>query len=112
MTDRRYGPHYIEVDAIPAGATINVRNLMRDLLHQIATEEGLLDDLYAYANALETGVRPDPHKPEPQRLDKLLDRLDTRAFLYGAEVGRAAQQLADIAKPKPLPQPRQGGAAA
>ena len=111
MNDRRYGPHYIEVDAIPTGATINFRNLVRDLLHQVATEDGLLDELYAYAEAVETGARPDPHQPEPARLERLLDRLDTRAFLYGAEVGRAAQQLADIAKPKPLPTQRDGRAA-
>lgn len=103
MSEPTYGPHRIKVRAIPAGATLDVRALVSDLLHEIATGP-LLDDLYAYAEAMENGSRPDPHEPEPARLEKLLDRLDCRAFVYGTEVGRLAQQLGDIARPKPLPQ--------
>jgi hypothetical protein len=91
------------VRAIPTGAVLDVRALVSDLLHDIATTDGLLDDLCAYAEAVETGTRPDPHRPEPLRLEHLLDRLDTRVHLYGGEVAAVAGRLADIARPKPLP---------
>lgn len=102
MPEPTYGPHRITARAIPAGATLDVRALVADVLHEIATGP-LLDDLCAYAEALETGSRPDPHEPEPLRLERLLDALDCRAYLYGGEVGQLSQQLADIARPKSLP---------
>jgi hypothetical protein len=98
----KYGPHRVSVAATPTGATLDVRALVADVLHDIATGP-LLDDLYAYAEALETGDHPDPHEPEPLRLERLLDALDCRAFVYGGEVGELSQRLADIARPKPLP---------
>jgi len=103
MAEPIYGPHRISVAAIPAGATLDVRALVADILTEIATDNGLFDQFVDYSDALTTGDRPDPYAPEPARLERLLDRLDCRAFLYGAEVGRLAQQLGDIARPKPLP---------
>lgn len=106
MPEPTYGPHHVTVAAIPAGATLDVRALVSDLLHDIATTDGLLDDLCQYAEAVETGTRSDPHGPDPLRLEQLLDRLDCRVHLYGGEVGVVAWQLAGFARPRPVQQDR------
>lgn len=102
-TPTTYGPHRVRVAATPSGAALDVRALVADVLVELVTNSALFDLFTDWADAIETGSRPDPYAADPLRLEHLLDQLDTSAYVYGAEVGRLAEELAEMARPKALP---------
>lgn len=101
-----YGPHHVSVAATPSGATLDVRALVADVLVEIVTNDAMFGAFTDWADAIETGSCPDPYAADPLRLEHLLDRLNPLVRVYGAEVGRLAAQLADIARPLPAQQER------
>lgn len=102
-----YGPHRVTVTRLPSGAALDVRALVADLLVELATDNGLWDLFMDWADAVENRTQPDAYAADPLRLEHLLDRLGPRAHVYGAEVGRMAAALAEIARPLPMPSPVQ-----
>lgn len=107
MNRPTFGPHHVAVSRIPAGAALDVRALVADLLVEIVSDPALWDLVMDWADAVETSERPDAYAADPLRLEQILDRLRPEAHVYGAEVGQLAAALAAIARPLPMPAPVQ-----
>ena len=105
------GPQRVTVTAIPAGAKLDLSTFVHDLIVEIASNEDLVDLMSDVIDALNSDEPADPHKPEGLSVERLVDRLDCDLFVYGAAVGRLADSLLAIARPKGLPSQRNQGAA-
>ncbi|MFI8853627.1 hypothetical protein ACIGW3_26025 [Streptomyces sp. NPDC053499] len=113
------GPHPIYVDAMPAGAVLDVEAFVTGVVQDAV--EALLSDEFADRLAELAEVQPsDPHAvqvPSDLHMESLVSDLvkqvETRMPLYGGQVQRLASALGRLVQPRPVPgQRREGGAAA
>jgi hypothetical protein len=109
-----YGPDRLKVRATLAGAEVDTET------HDRKTVENVLDYLLDNPDVFDEIARQDQpadgHAAErllyERLVEQLVNTLPKTAPLYGAEVARFADELHTIARPKGLPQQREGGAAA
>lgn len=100
------GPQRVTVTAIPAGVKLDLSTFVHDLIVEIASDENLVDLMSDVIDALNSDEPADPHQPERLTVERLVDRLDCDLFVYGAAVGRLAESLLSIARPKGVPSQR------
>lgn len=127
MTDMPVsGPHRMYVRRTPTGVELDVSAFVEALLVQLATDfaedpQQMADELEELAAADSSSSfqtshgnddAPSVHERDAMVQD-LLDRLGGGKLpVYGDQVGRLAQSLVAASTPVPVPQQREGGAAA
>jgi len=121
MSDRTMpvtGPHRIYVDAIPAGATLDISAYLETvILALVRDENGAMEDIVAADESASFQLshgNDDSHAghERDQLVQELVERLSPRLPVYGGQVGQLAAALSVIARPKGLPVQRKDGAAA
>ncbi|MDT9688156.1 hypothetical protein Q5762_07270 [Streptomyces sp. P9(2023)] len=117
------GPFRVHVEAIPAGATLDMSHYLTSVLLNLAAAaeedgEGLLAELVHIAECARQAAHQgsDSHAAH-ERDERVADLLaevanDGKVPVYGGQVLRLAERLTAIGTPKAVPGPRQAGAAA
>lgn len=118
------GPYPIKVTATPSGASLDVSAfLFKAVFTELITKadddpEGLVEELRDMADLLRSAVHQgrDSHARHEfdERMNQMLAEYANGGEIpvYGAQVGRLRDRLAEIAAPRPIPAAREGGAAA
>ncbi|MFG2225342.1 hypothetical protein [Streptomyces sp. NPDC048644] len=106
------GPFRVSVDRTPSGVTLDITHFIEALLLDLVT-----DHADALADILAEQAEPRPyngHRPETLPMERLLEALDTRIPVYGAQRRVLADRIRALAGPVPVPTQRsaEGGAAA
>jgi hypothetical protein len=116
------GPFRIHVDATPGGARLDVSHYLSTVILALAHAadedgEGLLEEL-VHLNGLARQAAhqgPDSHAAHERdaRVEELLVEVAGEGHLpvYGEQVRRLAHALLMTARPRPVPHPREAGAA-
>lgn len=116
------GPYRITINATPSGAGLDVSHYLTAVLLSLAAAaednpEGVLEDLVDLAelarSASAQGRNSHAAHERDERVQRLLAEVadDGVIPVYGAQVGRLRDRLAQIAAPRPLPGQREAGAA-
>jgi hypothetical protein len=118
------GPYPIKVTATPSGAELNISSfLFKAVFTELITKadedpEGLASELADMADLLRSashGGRDSHARHEfDERMHQMLAEYanDGAIPVYGEQVARLRDKLADIATPRTIPAAREGGAAA
>jgi hypothetical protein len=116
------GPFRIYVDATPTGIRLDVSHYLGTIvtaLAQLADEDpqGLLDDLQELAALARTARAEGSDSHAAHARDALVDSLlaevgDGAIPVYGAQVGRLRDRVAELIAPRPVPTQRVRGEAA
>ena len=118
------GPYPIKVTATPSGAALDVTAfLFKAVFTELITKadedpEGLVSELADMADLLRSashGGRDSHARHEfDERMHQMLAEYANDGVIpvYGPQVGRLRDKLAEIAAPRSVPAPRKGGAAA
>lgn len=118
------GPYPIKVTATPSGAQLDVSAfLFKAVFTELITKadedpEGLVSELTDMADLLRSAVHQGRDSHARHEFDERMTQMlaeyanDGAIPVYGAQVGRLRDKLADIAAPRPIPAAREGGAAA
>lgn len=117
------GPFPVRVRATPSGAELDVTSfLFKAVFTELITKadddpEGLVDELRDMADLLRSAVHGgrDSHARHEfdERMNGMLKEYanDGAIPVYGEQVGRLRDKLAEIAAPRPIPAAREAGAA-
>lgn len=124
MTDRTPvdGPFRISVDATPTGVGINVSHYLTAVILSLASaaeEDGeqLLDDLRDIAGLARSAVHQGSDSHAAHERDGEVARLlaevadDGVIPVYGDQVAKLRDRLAQLTAPRPVPGQREAGAA-
>jgi hypothetical protein len=118
------GPFPIKVSVTPSGAELDISTfLFKAVFTELITKadedpEGLVSELTDMADLLRSAVHQGRDSHARHEFDERMTQMlaeyanDGAIPVYGAQVGRLRDKLADIAAPRPIPAAREGGAAA
>ncbi|MEU6342158.1 hypothetical protein ABZ883_14595 [Streptomyces sp. NPDC046977] len=112
MTDNRTridGPHPITIQAIPAGARIDISRtletfvlaLLRDYREELE-DLGKIDDAAEHQRSHGNTDSYAGHERDA-KLQALIEAVGGDIVIHGAKVGEMADALGEIARPKPVP---------